>query len=166
MKNFCFYRDWKTPGLIKLLRVMKLTVFLLLVTVAGVLANKSYSQTKMINLNMRDATVKEVLNGIEEQSEFSFLYSENLIDVDREVSVNIKNQKIDQVLKDLFDGTNVKYVIKDRFIVLTDSKTENEFVDAFQQKSVSGTVTDDTGQPLPGVTVVVKGTYSGHGHKW
>ena len=105
-----------------------------MVTVVGVLANKSYSQTKMINLNMRDATVKEVLNSIEEQSKFSFLYSENLIDVYREVSVNIKNQKIDQVLKDLFEGTNVKYIIKDRFIVLTDSNSNRDSLTYYSKK--------------------------------
>jgi len=160
-KKFCFDRNLKFSGLIKLLRVMKLTVFLLMVTVAGVFANKSYSQTKMINLNMRNATVKEVLNSIEEQSEFSFLYSENIIDINREVSVNIKNQKIDQILNELFEGTNVEYVIKDRFIVLTDFKIGDDVIAALEQNTISGTVTDESGQPLPGVTVVVKGTTQG-----
>ena len=118
-KKFCFDREWKLSGLIKLLKVMKLTVFLLLVSVAGVLANKSYSQTKTLNLNLRDATVKEVLKSIEEQSGFHFLYSENLINVERKVNVTIENKKIEQILNLIFEGTDVDYSIRDRFIVLT-----------------------------------------------
>lgn len=161
-KKFCFDRDGKFSGLIKLLKVMKLTVFLLLVSVAGVFASKSYSQTKILNLNMRGATVKEVIKNIEEQSEFYFLYSENLIDVERKVNVNIKKHKIEQVLNLLFEGTDVDYSIRDRIIVLTTPEMlKGELVALQQQKSVSGKVTDSKDQTLPGVTVVVKGTNNG-----
>ena len=161
-KKFCFNRDWKFSGLIKLLKVMKLTVFILLVSVAGVLANKSYSQSKMINLNMRDATVKEVIKSIEEQSEFYFLYSENLINVERKVNVTIKNKKIEQVLNLIFEGTDVDYSIRDRFIVLTTPEVRMGKLEVLQQqKTVSGKVTDSSGSPLPGVTVVVKNTTQG-----
>ncbi len=161
-KKFCFDRNWKFSGLIKLLRVMKLTVFLLLVSVAGVFASKSYAQTKMLNLDMREATVKEALNSIEKQSEFYFLFSENLIDVQRKVNVNAENQKIEQVLDLIFEGTDVDYSIRDRIIVLTTPEVLSKESEVFQQsKSVSGAVTDEAGQPLPGVTVVIKGTTQG-----
>ncbi len=151
----------KIPRIKKIIRIMKLTGFLIAVSIFSALAGSSYSQTKLLNLDMEKATVKEVLSKIEDQSEFYFMYSGKIIDVDREVSVNNKNQKIDQVLKNLFEGTNVKYVIKDRFIVLTDSKSSGDVFDVMQQKSVSGIVTDESGVPLPGVTVVVKGTTTG-----
>ena len=91
-KNNCFLREWKIPGLQKLLRIMKLTTFLLLISVISTFASKTYSQTKVLNLNVQNSTVKEVLQNIEEQSEFYFMYSENLVDVNRKVSVNIKNE--------------------------------------------------------------------------
>ena len=160
-KKFCSNRDYKYSVLIKPLRVMKITVFLLLVSVAGVFANKSYSQTKMLNLNMPDATVKEILKSIEEQSEFYFLYSENLIDAGRKVNVNVKNKKIDEALSLIFEGTNVNYSIRDRIIVLTTPEVLKEEIQVQQLKSVSGTVTDESGLPLPGVTVLVKGTTHG-----
>lgn len=142
---------------------MKLTVFLLLVSVAGVLANKSYSQTKMLNLNIRGATVKEVLSSIEKQSEFYFLYSENLIDVERKVNITIENKKIEQALNLIFEGTNVNYSIRDRIIVLTTPEVRTVELDVLQQqKKVSGIVTDSDGKPLPGVTVLVKGTTNGN----
>ena len=161
-KKFCFNRDWNFPGLIKLLKVMKLTVFLLLVSVVGAFASKSYAQSKMLNLNMREATVKEVLNSVEKQSEFCFLYSENLIDVDRKINITIENKKIEQALKLIFEGTDVEYSIRDRFIVLTTPEMRaGELKVSQQQKTVSGKVADSSGTPLPGVTVVVKGTTQG-----
>jgi TonB-linked SusC/RagA family outer membrane protein len=158
-KKFCFDREWKLFGLIKLLKVMKLTVFLLLVSVAGVIANKSYSQTKTLNLNLRDATVKEVLKSIEEQSGFHFLYSENLINVERKVNGTIENKKIEQILNLIFEGTNVDYSIRDRFIVLT-TPEENDIL-AQQDKPISGRVIDSSGTSLPGVSVVIKGMTKG-----
>nr|WP_319509990.1 SusC/RagA family TonB-linked outer membrane protein [uncultured Draconibacterium sp.] len=141
---------------------MKLTVFLLLVSVAGVFANKSYSQTKMLNLKLQQASVKEVLANIEEQSEFYFLYSENLIDAKRKVDVNIENKKIEDALNLIFEGTDVDYSIRDRIIVLTTPEVlSGELQVGQQQNHISGNVTDETGEPLVGVTVVEKGTTHG-----
>jgi len=161
MKNFCFFRDYKSPGLTKLLKVMKLTVFMVFFSVAGVLANDSYSQTKTLNLNMREATVKEVLNSIEEQSEFYFLFSENLVDVKRKVNVNLENQTIETALNLLFEGTDVQYSNRDRIFVLTTPEVSGDELLVPQQRTISGTVTDKSGKPLQGVTVVVKGTTNG-----
>ncbi len=145
----------------KVLRIMKLTVSLLLLSVVSVFAGKSYSQTQVLNLDMKNSTVKEVLRNIEKQSEFVFMYSEKLINVNREVSANVKNKKINEVLDDLFAGTDVSYKIKDRFVLLTTPEISGSELMAQQQKSVSGKVTDSGGQPLPGVTVRVKGASQG-----
>lgn len=160
-KNECISWEWKVPRLQKAFRIMKLTVFLLLLSVITVFASKSYSQTKVLNLDMKNSTVKEVLRNIEKQSEFVFMYSEKLIDVNREVSVNVKNKKISEVLDELFAGTDISYKVKDRFVLLTTPEVTGNDLMAQQQKSVSGKVTDSGGQPLPGVTVVVKGTTQG-----
>src|SRR5690606_12140456 len=70
----------------------------------------------------------------------------------------VKNEKIDDVLEQLFAGTDVAYTVTDRKIILAPSfLSEN----VQQQKSITGTVTDEDGQPLPGVTVVIKGTTQG-----
>ncbi|WP_347840586.1 TonB-dependent receptor [uncultured Draconibacterium sp.] len=159
-KNVCFFREM-SPGMQKLLNVMKLTTILLLISVFGVFANNSYSQSKVLNLKLRNTTVKEVLKNIEEQSEFYFMYSEKLVDVSREVSVTAKNQKIDAVLNELFAGTDVSYTVKDRFILLTTPEVGGADAAAQQQNTISGTITDEAGQPLPGVTVIVKGTTHG-----
>jgi TonB-linked SusC/RagA family outer membrane protein len=104
-----------------------------------------------------------VLSEIEEQSEFYFMYSEKLVDVKREVSLNIKNQKIKEVLSSLFDATDVNYLVKNRIIVLTTPDVYNEVAKInMQQEPITGTVTDaQTGEPLPGVNIVIQGTTQG-----
>ncbi len=151
----------KLPGLVKFFRIMKLATFLILMSIGWAFAGKTYSQVKLLNLNMNKTTVKEVLSRIEEQSEFYFMYSGKLIDVDREISVNLENQKIDEVLSTVFKNTNVNYVIKDKFIVLTTENTGNILTVSGQQTPISGKVTDEAGLPLPGVTVLIKGTTQG-----
>ncbi len=153
----------KFPELKKILRLMKLTVFFILISVGCVLAGKTYSQTKTLTLQMENCAVKEALAEIERQSEFRIMYSSKFVDVNREVSLDIKNQKIESVLNTLFAGTDVSYTIKDRFIVLiTPELLYESSLAVMQQRTISGTVTDESGgQPLPGVTVVVKGTTQG-----
>lgn len=146
----------------KLLKIMKLTSILLLFSVFSAFASKTYSQTKTLNVNVENATVKEVLSVLEDQSEFYFMYSSKVIDVNREVSLDLKNKKIDNVLDNMFANTNVNYTIKDRIIVLTTPEVLNAgSLAELQQKSVSGKVTDENGNSLPGVTVLVKGTMKG-----
>jgi TonB-linked SusC/RagA family outer membrane protein len=159
--NKCIFREWNIPGLQKVLRIMKLTIFLLLLSVISGFASKTYSQTKSLNLNMKNSTVKEVLQSIEDQSEFVFMYSEKLIDVQREVSVNIKDQKINDVLDELFAGTGANYKVKDRFILLTTPELDGKVLITQQLKTVSGAVKDENGQALPGVAILVKGTSNG-----
>src|SRR5690606_24789479 len=77
---------------------------------------------------------------------------------DRSVNISVENKKIDEILDMLFAGTDVVYTITDRKIILAPSFLAE---DAQQQRSVSGRVMDSGGLPLPGVTVVVKGTTQG-----
>ena len=146
----------------KIFLIMKLTTFFILISICSVFAGKTYSQNKTLTLKMNKTTIKNVLSGIEEQSDFCFMYNSKIIDVERKVSVDVKNKKVEEVLNSLFAGTNVGYVIKDRFIVLA-TNGEGEKSSSFfqQQKVVSGIVTDESGEPLPGVTVVLKGTMKG-----
>ncbi len=166
MKNFnkkligknCFSR------VVKLLMVMKLTAILIMVSTFGLLASETYAQSKRLTLKMENAKVEEVLANIQKQSEFYFfVYSEKVIDADRRVTVNLEEQNIETVLQTVFAGTDVAYLINDRLIVLTTPEVLGKVSPAVaqQQPAVSGKVTDESGQPLPGVTIVIKGTTQG-----
>ncbi|WP_206610955.1 TonB-dependent receptor [Mariniphaga sediminis] len=144
----------------KKLIVMRNTVLILLLSALQVFATGSYAQTKKISLAMKDATIKEVLFAIEKQSEFYFLFNSELINVTEKVNISIEEEKVENVLTQLFNKNEVEFLIKDRYIVLTPA-LGREHLTTLQQRTVSGKVTDFGGQPLPGVTVVVKGTTQG-----
>ena len=162
MKKIGFGNECDFHILFKTLRVMRITMFILLVSILQTFANDTYSQKTRLSLDVSNQKLVDVLDEIENQSEFFFLYNEKLIDTDRAVTISVNNRKIDDILNELFAGTDVVYTITDRKIILAPSYL-SETVQ--QQKSVSGTVTDESGQPLPGVTVVVKGTTQGNGYQ-
>ncbi len=152
------------PGAAKILLKMKLTLCVILFSFLGAMASESYSQTTKLSLDLKNAKVKEALGVIENQSEFFFLYSEKLIDVNREVNLEVRGSTIEKILDKIFEGTDVSYTVKGRQIVLATPEANN--IDGAssagqQQKKVTGKVTDQSGASLPGVSVVVKGTTVG-----
>jgi TonB-linked SusC/RagA family outer membrane protein len=149
-----------SPQVMKLLLFMKLTLALLLMAIIQSFAINSYSQTTALSLDRQNATVESVLQEIESQTEFKFLYSPSVVDEARKVDIQVSDSKIDAVLDKLFNGTNVAYSINDRQIVLTQKGKDALPTDQPQLK-VSGKITDTSGNALPGVTVVVKGTTTG-----
>src|SRR5450759_2752976 len=78
----------------KPLRIMKLISLLLLVTIFNVFGSKTYSQYARLNLDMKDVPIQSVLNAIEGQSEFFFLYSSKMIDVTPKVDIHVQNKNI------------------------------------------------------------------------
>lgn len=145
--------SWKS----KFLRKMKIVVLLLLISITQTFALESYAQTQKLSINYKNETIINILDEIENQSEFYFMFDATKIDVYQRKSINCENQPIAAILDRLLEDTKIVYEISDRQIVLTSVKRTEEG----QQKSVSGKVTDSSGAPLPGVTVVVKGTTQG-----
>ena len=121
----------------KLLLMTKLTIFLSLFFVVQLSANV-YSQTKL-TVDSKNKTVKEVLSDIENQSEFRFFYNEQFTDLNRYVKFDIDNESIDKVMDELFESSNFTYkIMENNLIVITPG-------DSQQTKTVSGTVTDESG---------------------
>ncbi|MDD4192935.1 MAG: carboxypeptidase-like regulatory domain-containing protein [Mangrovibacterium sp.] len=137
-------------------------VFLLFfISVCQAYSFDAYSQNRKLNLNMNQVPLARVLERIEDNSEYFFLYNAKLVDVKREVSITAENQAISEILSTLFSGTGVKYKIIDRRIILSPGETSPSPGSTRQQLKIAGKVTDSSGNPLPGVTVIVKGTIQG-----
>lgn len=151
-----FIKIWNS----KLLLTMKLIVFVLCITVFEGFAAIAHGQNAKVNLKMENVSVKQVLSYIEDQTDFFFIYNGKLVDVERKINVVADNQYINDVLMEIFSGTNIKYEIDNRQILLS-YKDVSSISSIQQQKSVSGKVTDNTEGGLPGVSVVVKGTTTG-----
>ena len=147
----------------KLLFIMKISVFLLMVLTFQSFAGEGYSQSTKLSFTMNNSSVEDVLAKIESESEFFFLYSPKLIDVNKVINIDVKSQKIPDVLDQLFVGTDIDYIILDRQIILTSKQLSSKlFKKTYQPVKVTGTVTDaSSGEPLPGVNIVVEGTTQG-----
>lgn len=158
-KKFRLMRGWQNNvKLRKIWMTMKLTTFLFLFAIAQMMASETYSQSTKLTLQMKDATVKEVLNQIEEKSEYFFLYNSKLIDVNRSISIDVKEERISELLSQLFPKNEVAFFVVDRQIILSPQKNVNEK----QQQKISGTVSDaSTGEPIIGANIVIEGTTLG-----
>lgn len=144
-------------GYIKLLRIMKITFFIVFILCMQ-LSAKSFGQVEKINLKI-NSNIKEVIDQLEKVTGYRFVLKYDQSILDRKVDIHYSNEKIDKVLDDLLKDTGFTYKIIDRYIAVVPVGESTEFLQ--QQKSVSGKVTDSSGMPVPGVTVLVKGTTNG-----
>ncbi|MCK9412638.1 MAG: TonB-dependent receptor [Prolixibacteraceae bacterium] len=142
----------------KIMKIMKVLTFVMFVCIVHVSA-RSYSQITKLSMNMQNVSIKQVLSKIEDQSEFRFLYSDSKINVEKIVDVDFNNKPIEDILRNVFEGSNILFKVVGKQILLSNSTESAE--NTQQQKSISGKVTDSSGSPLPGVTVAVKGTTNG-----
>ena len=118
-------------------------------------AVETYAQRATISINVRNQRVEDVLKEIESQSDFDFFFNNRHVDLNRRVSVSADKGNIFNVLDEVFAGTNVEYSVLDRKIILSteQSAQPNKVV-------VQGVVTDASGQPVIGASVVEKGARS------
>lgn len=156
-------------------KAMKLSFqqFLLFWIVCGITyARESSGQAvleKKVSLEVYQTRLKKVLSMLESQTDARFIYSPNSIDTHRKVSLTINNKNLHQVLDELFTPYSITFSVSDgRMISLKrtppPSKEETwipEHILHHADRTVSGRVTDEKGEALPGVNVVVKGTQRG-----
>ncbi|MDR1456403.1 MAG: TonB-dependent receptor [Tannerella sp.] len=141
-KRILFY-----PGL---RRIMKWMCVLL---VFGATALSAKPDQKLTFRNHR-GTLNEFFKEIEKQSDYRFFYNDELVDIEQDIyQLNMKNKSIDEVLESLLANTGLKYRKLDNNLIVISS------MELLQNQHVTGTVVDAvTGESLPGVNIVVKGT--------
>ena len=97
------YNLWKS----KSLRKMRIATFLILISITQTFALGSYAQTKQLSLNFRNETILNILNHIEDQSEFYFMYDATIVDVNQRKSISCEDQSIAAILDQLLKGTKI-----------------------------------------------------------
>ena len=112
-------------------------------------------------MEIREQTVRSVLEEIEKQSDFSFFFNIRHVDLNRKVSVSADKSDIFNVLDQIFAGTNVRYSVVDKKVILTAGPLEAERTGQEDRKIVTGTVRDVNGEPVIGANVLEKGTNNG-----
>ncbi|MCD7793981.1 MAG: SusC/RagA family TonB-linked outer membrane protein [Alistipes sp.] len=109
-------------------------------------------------VHLARTTVDEVMNYIEEHSDYTFLYNDKTVDRTRRVSVDNAAGDIRAILDAVFAGTDVRYDIRDNQIILSEKRPQKQ---AGRDDTIAGRVTDQNGVPLVGVSILVKGSARG-----
>jgi TonB-dependent starch-binding outer membrane protein SusC len=145
----------KKKYLQKTLLIMKLmTVLLILATLQGFATG--YGQSSIIKLNNETQTLLNVIEAIENQSDYKIFYKTDQVDVTRVVNLNINEATVASVLNKALEGTDLSYVVMDKLIVFAPSES------IIQHVTVSGTIKDaTTNEPLIGVNISLEGTNKG-----
>lgn len=151
--NYYFFRSRK--GMQKILLIMKIYVCLAFVMTLQAAATV-YSQESELSLEIRNKTVREALKTIESSSDYRFFYNDDFSLLDKKVDLDVRQENIETILKQLLADANVTYkVMADNMVVILPASE-------LQQSKLTGKVTDAvTGEGLPGVTIQVKDTQLG-----
>lgn len=136
-------------------RVAKLALSLLLCTTIAFSGNIN-SQTNRISIVVHKLPTQEVLKQIEKQTDFLFVYNNEKIDLTRPISLEISDLPLESVLKEIFQNTGIEYVLEGNNILLT----KQNFLPRGKARLLQGIVKDQTGEPIIGANVVVKGSTS------
>lgn len=117
-----------------------------------------------ITLKMENASLEQILWKLIEQTKFEFAYSDQDIASPMKVDINVQNESLDIFLQDILNKFNLEYKIAQDVIVINrkaQQNSTNRELTQQQKRIVSGIVTDKSENPLPGVSVMLKGTSTG-----
>jgi TonB-linked SusC/RagA family outer membrane protein len=139
-----------------LLKKMRTTCLLFFVGISSLFAANVNSQVAKVSITAQNASILTILENIEKQTDYLFVYDRSDIDINRKISISANNQSVAEVLSYIFNNTNVIYAKEGSNIMLMQKKS------AVQQKIVTGTVTDsNTKEPIPGVNIIIEGSKTG-----
>jgi TonB-linked SusC/RagA family outer membrane protein len=151
-----------------ILRIMKISFILLFVFSFQLLALDTKAQDAVVELKTNSMTVGQLINEIEKQTDYLVVYSNREIDANKKVTLQNKSNKVSAYLEEVFAGTDIGYDFENNYIVLMKKTNRNastvaEMIRSAQQqgKTITGKVTESSGSPLPGVTIIIKGTTRG-----
>ena len=139
---------------------MRITILIFLVAATQLIARNSYSQSVRLSLKLENVGIKEALLQIEDKTEFYFMYDATKVNVNQKVNVAFENKLITDILDGLFKSTGINYEINNRLIALSEGSNTLSS-QSVQSGKVTGQVISQLNEPLPGVTVQVKGTTIG-----
>ena len=113
----------------------------------------AYSQN--ITLNMKNKSLDQVLRAIESQTSYKVLFNVKQVSAYKNVTVDVKNVKLEEALEKCLEGTGLKYILQGRTIVITLADKKVSGIE------IKGVVRDKSGMMLPGATIMIKNTTTG-----
>ncbi len=119
------------------------------------------ASAQKVTLSFQNETFEKVLNSIKQQTRLSPVYSEQIVDLNRKVSIDVNSVQVDEVLSLLLKDTNLEYEIKNNKLYLMEKKTGTKSEKAGSAKKITGLITDSKGEPIIGASILIKGQNAG-----
>ena len=119
-----------------------------------------YSQQNKVSLDLKEVTLEEFIEAVKQQTGVNFLYNASLFEGAEKVSVKAKKEPLSKVLEETLGQKGYAIDYRDEVVVILKQEPQ-PFVPQVNKRTVSGTVRDADGEPVPGVSVLVKGTQVG-----
>ena len=141
----------------KIVLMMKFYLVFTFLGVLNVIAGSAYSQENL-KLNLKEVSLMTLFREIQKQTGIDFVYNEEQCRDFGKVSVEISDGMVEQLLQQVFDSSKLTYRFENGVIMI---KALDEMRPQEQKVQISGSVVDTKGQPLPGVTILLKGTTVG-----
>ncbi|WP_455509917.1 SusC/RagA family TonB-linked outer membrane protein [Butyricimonas paravirosa] len=143
----------------KFWKVMRLQLLMIFVTLFQLHAENSYTQQK-VSILFKDAAIEEVIKAVEAQSGYVVVYNNTLLKTVKRVTVTLRNVNAVEALNEALKGSGLHCKLVEDFLVIAKDNVKTAPEDDKGRK-IEGKVTDKDKMPLPGVTVLVKGTKLG-----
>ena len=156
MKKDCFIHACVREKLKKLLLVMKLSSLLMLLFCMNLSAG-IYAQEARLSVSVENSNIREIIRIIKQQSDYTFVYNVEELDHIGSITMNVKDSDVRTILDACLKNSGYTYSILDKVIVIRKAEPQQQE----QIKKIRGTITDKKKVPLPGVTVLIKGTTTG-----
>lgn len=159
-------KNWKNGfplrgKLLKIFLCMKLTFIMLLCVVTQGFASLN---AQSVSLKKQNTSLEEIIWDLKQKTKFVFLYSNEDVATVKGIDIDVKNEQIDAVLAKCLEGTGLGYVKANEAIIIKKAAREVQapvLAEQVKKRKITGNVTDEKGQPLPGVTVIIDGTTTG-----
>lgn len=154
------------PLLVKIMKISFLQLIIAFCLLGTTFAKESSAQPIMerkVSLNETGVELKTILDKLEQKYQLNFVYSADLIDIGNKINAQYQQKMLSDVLRGLLSGTKLSYEVSGDVIVIRNlsrdlkSNAASSETRRIQDMQVTGKITDEKGDPLPGVGVIVKG---------
>jgi TonB-linked SusC/RagA family outer membrane protein len=120
--------------------------------------DKNLKETK-VSIKLKNAELTDIFSVLDSKTDFIFSYGEYVLNKKEKYNAIYENSPLDEILTDLSKAAGFKYEINGSNILIAKENTPTKW--SLQQTTIQGTITDELGQPLPGASIVEKGTVNG-----
>lgn len=155
--NYILYRQ-SILEIKHIFRIMRITIVALFTCIHTLFAVEANSQNAKVSILANGLSVQKVISEIEKQTDYLFVYDKNQVNINRKVSLSANNESVSDVLNKIFEGTGVTYKVVGKNITLIKGRdADNNMIDQQISKKITGTVVDQSGEPVIGANILEKG---------